>query len=135
MTQIAAEALGITPERVQFELGDTLLPNTPITGASRTVGSVGPAVLKAAALARSQVVQMAIADRLSPLYGHLEAQIAAQDGRLYLQHEPSQGETYGEIIARHHLEFVEAYEETLPEMPMKPIATEFSPASTPCADP
>jgi len=114
MTQIAAEALGLPPERVQFELGDTLLPNTPVAGASRTVSSVGPAVLKAAASVCSQVVQMAIADELSPLYGHLEGQIAAQDGRLYLEHDPSQGESYGDIIARHHLEFVEAYEETLP---------------------
>jgi xanthine dehydrogenase YagR molybdenum-binding subunit len=42
MTQLAAEALGLSPEKVQFELGDTNLPNTPITGASRTVGSVDP---------------------------------------------------------------------------------------------
>lgn len=44
MTQIAAEALGVEPEKIKFELGDTKLPKTPITGASRTVGSVGPAV-------------------------------------------------------------------------------------------
>lgn len=114
MTQIAAEALGLPPEQVQFELGDTTLPNTPITGASRTVGSVGPAVQAAAESVRSKIIQMAIADSASPLYGRAEMQITPAEGRLFLTQNPTQGETYSEILRRHRLEFVEAYEETLP---------------------
>lgn len=80
MTQIAAEALGLPLERVQFELGDTTLPNTPITGASRTVGSVEPAVQAAAQATRKKIIQLAIADPASPLYGSAEVQIAVAEG-------------------------------------------------------
>jgi len=114
MTQLAAESLGLPPEQVQFELGDTRLPNTPIAGASRTVGSVGPAVQAAAQAARSKVVQMAIADPASPLYGCEEQQIRVAAGRLFLEQNASQGETYHDILVRHHLDMVEAYQETLP---------------------
>ena len=114
MTQIVAEELGLPPEKVQFELGDTILPNTPIAGASRTVGSVGPAVQAAARAARRKVVQMAIADPASPLYGCAEEQVAAADSYLFLAHDSSRSESYGDIISRHQLEFVEAYQETLP---------------------
>jgi xanthine dehydrogenase YagR molybdenum-binding subunit len=114
MTQLAAKGLGLPPEKVQFELGDTNLPNTPITGASRTVGSVGPAVQAAARAARSKVVQMAIADPASPLYGVNESDITAIDGRLFVAQHPTQGETYQEILNRHNLDVIEAYQETFP---------------------
>lgn len=44
MTQIAAETMGVTLDRVTFELGDTSLPKAPIEGGSWTVSSVGSAV-------------------------------------------------------------------------------------------
>lgn len=114
MTQIAAEELGLPCEKVRFELGDTQLPVTPVTGASRTVSSVGPAVQAAAAATRSKVIQMAIADAASPLFGCESGQIAAKDGRLFLVQQPSRGETYGDILNRHGLDVIEAYQETLP---------------------
>ena len=114
MTQIAAEALGVEPAKVKFELGDTKLPKTPITGASRTVGSVGPAVRAAAEAARQQVVQMAITDRASPLHGYQEAEISVAEGHLYVTKDSSVKESYQDILTRHNLEVVEAYKETLP---------------------
>ena len=62
MTQVAADALGIPPERVRFELGDTEMPETPVSGGSQTAASVGSAVNAAALAARSKVVQLAIGD-------------------------------------------------------------------------
>ncbi|MDQ2647307.1 MAG: xanthine dehydrogenase family protein molybdopterin-binding subunit [Myxococcota bacterium] len=50
MAQIAADALGVPVERVRFELGDTSLPETPVSGGSQTASSTGSAV-QAAALA------------------------------------------------------------------------------------
>src|SRR5206468_1053765 len=44
MTQIAADALGLPPERVRFELGDTEMPETPVSGGSQTAASTGSAV-------------------------------------------------------------------------------------------
>ncbi|TXK49122.1 xanthine dehydrogenase family protein molybdopterin-binding subunit [Pontibacter qinzhouensis] len=44
MVQIAADALGITPNRIKFELGDSAFPNSPSQGGSSTISSVGSAV-------------------------------------------------------------------------------------------
>ena len=55
MTQIAADALGMDPERVRFELGDTDYPRAPITAGSMTVASLGPAVHAACELLRGQI--------------------------------------------------------------------------------
>ncbi|HEX2828437.1 MAG TPA: xanthine dehydrogenase family protein molybdopterin-binding subunit [Burkholderiales bacterium] len=55
MTQIAADALGIDPDRVRFELGDTDYPRAPITAGSMTVASLGPAVHAACELLRGQI--------------------------------------------------------------------------------
>lgn len=43
-TQVAADALGLPPERVRFELGDTALPKAKEHGGSTTLASVGSAV-------------------------------------------------------------------------------------------
>jgi xanthine dehydrogenase YagR molybdenum-binding subunit len=47
MTQVAAEALGVAPDRVRFELGDTRFARAPTSGGSMTVASVAPAVVAA----------------------------------------------------------------------------------------
>jgi len=44
MTQIAAETMGMPLQQVEFKLGDTELPNSPIEGGSWTASSVGSAV-------------------------------------------------------------------------------------------
>ena len=44
MTQIAADASGIAPENISFELGDAALPPAPLQAGSHTTTSVGSAV-------------------------------------------------------------------------------------------
>lgn len=44
MTQIAADALGVPFDKVTFELGDTVLPETPLSAGSFTAASTGSAV-------------------------------------------------------------------------------------------
>jgi xanthine dehydrogenase YagR molybdenum-binding subunit len=107
MTQIAADALGLPPERVRFELGDTALPEAPLSAGSNTVGSVGPAVHAACAAARAELIRLVIADGRSPLHGAEEGQIGVEDGRVFLTHDPSRGESYAEVLARHGLGQVE----------------------------
>jgi xanthine dehydrogenase YagR molybdenum-binding subunit len=48
LTQVAAETLGISPDRIDVQLGDTLLPDAPISAGSMTTASVAPAVQAAA---------------------------------------------------------------------------------------
>jgi xanthine dehydrogenase YagR molybdenum-binding subunit len=46
LTQIAADALGVGPESVRVELGDTAFPAAPLAGGSMGTSSWGPAVAK-----------------------------------------------------------------------------------------
>ncbi|CAN5163413.1 molybdopterin-dependent oxidoreductase [soil metagenome] len=48
ITMIAAEFLGLPPEKVKFELGDTKFPKAPAQGGSWTTASVGSATKSAA---------------------------------------------------------------------------------------
>ncbi len=54
-TQVAADALGISPERVAFELGDSDFPTAPVSGGSNTAASVSEAIVEAAAKAREKL--------------------------------------------------------------------------------
>ncbi|TDD48864.1 xanthine dehydrogenase family protein molybdopterin-binding subunit [Nonomuraea terrae] len=47
LTRIAAEALGVAPERVHVELGDSDLPEAPVAGGSMGTASWGSAIVRA----------------------------------------------------------------------------------------
>jgi xanthine dehydrogenase YagR molybdenum-binding subunit len=100
MTQVAADALGLAPDKVRFELGDTEMPPTPPSVGSMTASSTGPAVHAACDAARRKLVALAVADRASPLHGAREDDVRAADGRLSLASDSSKGETYAALIAR-----------------------------------
>lgn len=82
MTQIAAEALGVSLERVRFELGDTTFPETPISGGSQTAASTGSAVRRAAQALRELLIATAVGDPGSPLHGLAPGDVELRDGEL-----------------------------------------------------
>jgi xanthine dehydrogenase YagR molybdenum-binding subunit len=55
MTQIAADALGVPVSRVNFRLGDTRYPETPVSGGSQTAATTGSAVYAAAKALRERL--------------------------------------------------------------------------------
>ena len=59
MTQIGADALGLSPDRVRFELGDTMMPETPASVGSVTAASTGSAVHKAATALKKKLDELA----------------------------------------------------------------------------
>ena len=107
MTQTAADALGLPPERVRFELGDTLMPETPVSGGSQTAASVGSAVQAAGLAAKAQAIALAVADPASPLSGLAASDVDARDGRLFSVADPTKGETYAALMARQKLTNIE----------------------------
>jgi xanthine dehydrogenase YagR molybdenum-binding subunit len=114
MTQIAAEALGIPATSVRFELGDTNMPEAPVSGGSMTVASVGPAVHAASVAARDKLVAMAIADTGSPLKGAAAADVLVAEGWLSLRSKASTRESISALIARNGGKPVEADSESAP---------------------
>ncbi len=103
MTQVAADGLGLAVEKVRFEYGDTDLPNIAAAVGSAGAGMVSAAVHVAATDLRDQLIAVAVADTASPLHGVDPGEVTAGDGRLHLRHDPATGETYGELMQRHHL--------------------------------
>jgi len=55
LTQIAADALGVGPERVRLQLGDSALPQAPLAGGSMGTGSWGTAIVRAGEALRARL--------------------------------------------------------------------------------
>jgi xanthine dehydrogenase YagR molybdenum-binding subunit len=100
VTQVAADALGLAPENVRFELGDTRLPSTPLSGGSNTAGRVSSSVYLAVQDVWRQLIKVAVLDKKSPLYRAKPADVAVEKGRLQLKANPSKGEAFGEVMKR-----------------------------------
>jgi xanthine dehydrogenase YagR molybdenum-binding subunit len=114
MTQIAADALGIPPAKVRFELGDTAMPEAPVSGGSMTVASVGPAVHAAATAARDKLVVMAVADPRSPLNGARPADVVVENGWLSVRGAQDRRESIAALVTRNGGQPVEADSESAP---------------------
>lgn len=80
MTQVAADALGFSPDYVRFALGDSSLPKVPISGGSQSAASVSPAVRTACTQARDQLIAMALVDNDSPLNGAAREDVIVSNG-------------------------------------------------------
>ncbi|HEU5295913.1 MAG TPA: xanthine dehydrogenase family protein molybdopterin-binding subunit [Burkholderiaceae bacterium] len=100
MCQIAADALGLSPSQVHFELGDTELPEAPIAAGSMTVESVGSAVHAACADARRHLVALACNDPASPCSGARPAEVVIGDGWVHLVADARKRERVAALIAR-----------------------------------
>jgi xanthine dehydrogenase YagR molybdenum-binding subunit len=99
MTQIAADALGVPMQRVRFELGDSDLPEAPVSGGSMSVASVAPAVRDAALALREKLVRLAIDDQASTVQG-LSADEVVIDQGLIGSRSNSRRETLGAVVMR-----------------------------------
>ena len=98
MTQIAADALGIAPDRIHFALGDTQLPEAPIAAGSQTTASVGNAV-RAACLALRDKLRTLAAAQGHPLGDGADAETLA---------------AYAAALGRAELDVIDADAETAP---------------------
>src|SRR5580693_2223838 len=102
MAQVAADALGLTPDRVTVRLGDTRLPEShPAIGSSTTANATA-AVMLAGRAAREKAVELAFAGRDAPFAGAAPGDVIAGDGRLSLA-GTNLNITYAELLARNGL--------------------------------
>jgi xanthine dehydrogenase YagR molybdenum-binding subunit len=98
LSQIAADVLGVPLERVRTEIGDTALPETPISGGSQTAASTGSAVKLAALELTKKLVETAIADDKSPLFSAKPENVELGDGHLLVR--GGKREAYEALLAR-----------------------------------
>jgi xanthine dehydrogenase YagR molybdenum-binding subunit len=99
MAQVAADALGVPPDRVNVRLGDTRLPEShPAIGSSTTANATA-AVMLAAQSAREKAVSLALIGRDAPFVGAAPDEVIVAAGRLSLK-KTNLHITYAELLAR-----------------------------------
>src|SRR5687767_4580402 len=111
MTMIAAEYLGLRPEQVHFDLGDSRFPQAPSQGGSWTTASIGSAVHGAALAIGARLLGLATREASSPLAAAAASDVEMLDGRLQLKADPSRFVTIADLMERHGLtEITETFE-------------------------
>jgi xanthine dehydrogenase YagR molybdenum-binding subunit len=100
ITQVAADSLGIAPDKVRFELGDTMLPTTIISGGSMAAGTVSSSVYVAAQDVWQKLIKVAVKDKKSPLYRAKPTDVEVAKGRLQLKADPAKGEAFQALMQR-----------------------------------
>jgi xanthine dehydrogenase YagR molybdenum-binding subunit len=102
MAQVAADALGLSPDRVVVRLGDTRLPESHPAIGSSTVANATAAVMLAARAARDKAIELALTWRDSPFAGAAPGDVTIADGRLSVARS-NLNITYAELLARNEL--------------------------------
>lgn len=110
LTQVAADGLGLPPERVRVELGRSEFPPSMGSGGSWGAANSSTAVHRACQALREQVLTMARADPRSPLHGLDPAEAVFSEGNVRIGEAT---EALREIVARNRPDGMAADGETL----------------------
>ena len=108
LAQIAADALGLDLDHVEFKAGTSDLPDAGIAGGSAHTATAGIAIHNAGAAVIAKLAELATGDERSPLFGAGNAGVVARNGRLVRRDDESRGESFGDILARAGLTEIEA---------------------------
>src|SRR5258707_1146065 len=99
LAQLAAEKTGVPLNRIEVELGDSALPDGPISGGSLATSSVIPAVFKAADQAITSLLIIAVTTPGSPFLGHKPDALALEGGRVFVKAEgPAQAVAFEDVL-------------------------------------
>jgi xanthine dehydrogenase YagR molybdenum-binding subunit len=102
MRQVAADVLGLPPDKVTVRLGDTRLPASHASIGSATMANAGASVLLAAKAARDKAIQLALTGRDAPFSGAEAEDLRVAESMLTLERR-NIGITYAELLARNGL--------------------------------
>jgi xanthine dehydrogenase YagR molybdenum-binding subunit len=107
LAQLAAEKTGVTLDKVEVALGDTSLPEGPVSGGSMATASVIPAVLSAADNAIKSLLTVATTTPGSPFEKHKNDELGFESGRVFLKaNGPAGGVPFADLLRRADLRFV-----------------------------
>jgi xanthine dehydrogenase YagR molybdenum-binding subunit len=106
MTQIAADTLGLPPEKIRFELGSSQYPQAPTQGGSSTVNTVGAAVQDACLALKDKLRQLAAAGNGSFAAARKE-DVVFGDGYLTLNGNPTARASYRDLLQQPDAALVE----------------------------
>jgi len=102
MQQVAADTLGLSPEKVTVRLGDTRLPYSHGSIGSSTMANAGASIMLAAKAARDKAIALAIGGKDAPFGGAAAHDVVVSGGRLTLAGR-NLHVTYSDLLARNRL--------------------------------
>ena len=107
LAQLAAEKTGVPLDKVEVALGDTTLPEGPLSGGSMATESVVPAVFAAADSAIASLLGVAAATPGSPFENRPPTDLAFADGRVFVKADgAAKGVPFDELLRRANLRLV-----------------------------
>ncbi|WAJ28770.1 xanthine dehydrogenase family protein molybdopterin-binding subunit [Antarcticirhabdus aurantiaca] len=108
LAQIAADALGLGIDEVEFRSGTSDLPDAGIAGGSGHTATAGMALHAAGTNVLAKLAELATADERSPLFAAGNVGTIARAGRLVRRDDESRGERFADILSRAGLDRIEA---------------------------
>jgi xanthine dehydrogenase YagR molybdenum-binding subunit len=109
LAQIAADALGLDLDHLDFRSGSSDLPDGGIAGGSSHTATAGMAINNAGADVIVRLAELATNDNRSPLFGAGNAGVIARGGRLFRRDDEGRSEGYADILGRAGLAQIEGH--------------------------
>jgi xanthine dehydrogenase YagR molybdenum-binding subunit len=107
LAQVAAERAGVPVEKVEVALGDTTLPEGPISGGSMATASIVDAVLRAADNAIASLKLVAVFTPGSPFLGKNPDDLGFENGKVFAKADRSaNGVAFADVLRRANMRLV-----------------------------
>jgi xanthine dehydrogenase YagR molybdenum-binding subunit len=107
LAQLASEKTGVPLDKVEVALGDTSLPEGPVSGGSMATGSVIPAVFAAADNAIASLLTIAATTPGTQFEKRPPTDLAFEAGRVFVKADgPANGMPFADLLQRANVRFV-----------------------------
>ncbi len=107
LAQLTSERTGVPLSKVEVALGDTSLPEGPLSGGSMVTGSVVPAVFAAADNAIASLLTIATSTPGSPFEKRQPDELKLEGGHVFVKADgPAGGVPFAELLQRANLSLV-----------------------------
>ena len=107
LAQLAAQKTGVALDKVEVALGDTSLPEGPLSGGSTVTGSVVPAVFAAADQAITSLLTIATKTPGSPFEKRKPDDLALEGGRVFVKADgAANGVPFADLLRRENVRLV-----------------------------
>ena len=107
LAQLASQKTGVPLDKIEVALGETSLPEGPLSGGSMVTGSLVPAVFAAADSAIGSLMMIATTTPGSPFEKRKPADLAFEGGRVFVKADgPARGVPFADLLRRANLRLV-----------------------------
>ena len=107
LAQLASEKTGVPLDKIEVALGDTSLPEGPLSGGSMVTGSVVPAVFAAADNAIASLLAIATTTPGTQFEKRKPADLAFEGGRVFVKADgPAKGVSFADLLRHANIRLV-----------------------------